>query len=220
MRIGYFFRSKLNKTHQKVRLITYFLEYLIWRIFSRSNKIPVPKINRLLIVNFGALGDIFCSIRSAAALKNTSPELQISLMIPDSYINELNKIAGNLGITFISKDQAIKKQFDATAFFTLDKQLVYMKNMGFKSGNEYTSIKDSIKNFNLINLNRKIKPKFEHKYISEQRVLEQLKFKLNIPETKLKIKKQIKKQIIIHASGKNFFELLNSNKIPAYSWPA
>jgi ADP-heptose:LPS heptosyltransferase len=227
MKLGYFLRKKTSQTHQIFRRLSYITEYLSWFLFSTSKFKKMPKsedIHKILIINEGALGDVFCSIKVAHTLKIKEPNKEISLLIPENLVKELKFLECSCGINIISEKDLNHLKFDITFFFTLNKKFAkYKGNLGFCIGNEYAGISDSFNNLNNLFLNRKVFPRHLHKYIHEFNIIKKAGINLNFinsPQVKINQKLKINRDfVVMHASGKNFSEIFNEGKIPAYSWP-
>ncbi len=228
MRVGYFLRKKINQSHQLGRRLTYLAEYSSWFLFSfaKFKKNPIfDGLNKILIINIGALGDVFCSIKTAYALKTKYPSKEISLLIPDNLLADVKFLEKSCNINIIcEKDLEKNTKFDITFLFTLYSQFKkYKEKFGFSIGNEYSSIADSMQNLKNIFLNRKIFPIKAHKFEQEFKILKKAGFYLDFKDyliPKIEIKTKLKKDfVVLHASGKHFSKIFSEGKIPAYAWP-
>ena len=231
MRIGFFLRKRLNQMHETARRIFYLLDYLSWQLLSLSKFKKVPaNPEKVLIINSGALGDIFTSFRIIRDLKKNYPSIEFYLYVTEEFRKSIKFAENPLKIKILAKEDMQNYDFDITLFFSLIRKFRKYKNLGVCIGNEYSSIKESLSNLFSLFLNKKAFPRHIHKLKQEIEICRlaglkinnqlDIKEKFNNPKIKsFLLKSRIKKFIIIHSSGRNFSTLIKAGKIPAYSWP-
>jgi ADP-heptose:LPS heptosyltransferase len=231
MKLQFHIRKKKNQLHQLFRQIFYYLEYFSWFLFSLNKFKKYPSnIKSILIINEGALGDVFCTLRIVKELRKKYDSMNLTILIPKRYIKELKFLESILDINLISREDLFKNYFDLTILFSLD--LFFKKYkifLGYCVGNEYSSIKGSLLNINNLFLCKKLFPSYKHKLKQEIEICKIAKIPLNLNNQNFKIKnkkvlkflsqQEIDKYIILHASGKNFTKLFRLGKIPSHSWP-
>jgi len=219
MKLGYFLRNQVSKLHQFLRRVSYLFEYLLWLIFSFSKFKKHPlKVNKVLIINYGALGDIFVSLRIIRALKANNKNITFYFLTTEEYRDKIRFLEKDLGIKVINEDE-LKEGFDMSIFLSPSYFLKeHRKYLGYCVGNEYSSAKASFLSFNGLFLNKKRFPKMLHKVEQERYVCRLAGLKISNDRCKNPCNKS-KKFVVVHPSGKNFVEIFRKNKIPAYSWP-
>lgn len=232
--LDYKLKQLIARIHQLVRMGSYYLEYFFWLIFSLSKFKVFPKnIKNVLIVNYGALGDMFSCSRIICNLVKSNPNKKFYLVGYDTHLNKIKKFEKELGFKILNEKEIDKEKFDMVLLFSFTDRLKNkFKNKGFSVGNEYSSIRESLKStFNLF-INRKVFPRFvkRHKLLQEIRICKKAGLKIKYPlqslnkkrvkNVNLFIKKnKIKKFIVIHPCGLNFSKIIGENKIPRLAWP-
>ena len=231
MNLRYKIAQKWTNLKLRLRYLAYWIEYLSWLLLSPAKFRKYPDNTRdILIANYGAIGDLFCSLRVISSLIKNK-DLKIYFLPPENSYQDMKKFEGIAGCKTIKIDDLRDNRFDLTLIFGCHPEIMkYKKNLGHIVGNEYHSIQGSFYSINnLFFVNRKISPFFRHKMDQEIGICKLAGLEINLPlketgkiENKkvdnLLKKENIDKFLIIHPSGRNFSRIMQAGKIPALAW--
>jgi len=142
MRFFYRILQKFALMKRFIRKSSYWLEFLSWLFFSPSKFKSIPKkINKVLIVTHGALGDTFSSLRIANNIKAANREIECFMLVDNKSYPLIRPIERYLGVKILSDNDLKNKNFDLTLLFNHKKLIKrYKRRLGFIIGNEYYSI--------------------------------------------------------------------------------
>jgi len=229
------FSYKIKQFNAYIKLVlrkfSYFFEYLFWLIFSFNKFKSFPKeVSKILIINYGAIGDVFSSMKTTYNLALSNKNIDFFILVDDKSYKEIKILEKYLNFRILSEKDIKKNKFDVTIIFNPSEHIKkYLDRLGFIVGNEYHSLIASLKSFNKLYLNRKIPPLWRHKMDQEMEIAKLAKIKINEPlravskinnsNVKNSLNKKIKRFAIIHPSGRNFAQLIQQEKIPAMAWP-
>ncbi len=223
------YKAKLIKV---LRTFTYYFEYLFWLIFSFSKFKKYPKIVKsILVINHGALGDIFCSLKTIYNLSLNNPKINLSYLVEEPFHQNFRFLEKLMKIKIITTKELSEKNFDLTIIFNSFQNLSkHRDNLGFCIGNEYSGAKGAFYSIRDLFINRKQKPLYRHKLKQEIEIVKLAGLKIgntlkgfnkinNEKVDSLLKKNKIKDFAIIHPSGRNFADILKQGKIPNLAWP-
>jgi ADP-heptose:LPS heptosyltransferase len=215
-----------------VKRASYWAEYLSWFLLSPAKFVKKPKnARKVLIVNQGALGDSFVSLRAAHNIKTSNKNVDICLLVDEKSYEPVKEIAKELDIEVIQGRDLRNTRFDLTLLFSYFKYIrECRKNLGFVVGNEYHGLGGSVRAMFDYFINRKNPPLWRHKMRQEIEICRRAGFKIpeklvsyKVEENKrtknLLDKKTIGKFAIIQPAGRNFSKLMKAGKNPALAWP-
>lgn len=207
------------------RYSTYWYEYFLWRIYSkfRKNK-PFPsKLKKVLIVNHGALGDVFTSLRVALTLIRDNKGIKIDFLCGDSEMEKVRFIGPKINLRFVGLKSLNIIDYDEILLFSASSEEYSKLIGGFIVGNEYSGIYSSLLSHHKSFIDKKIKPsiKNRHKVEQEIRICQAAGLKIKMPLATFKNKKpNNERYAILHPSGRNFSDIIKQGKIPAMGWPS
>lgn len=210
-----------------VRRASYWVDYLSWFFLSskRSSKLP-KKTDKILVINHGALGDVFCSLRTVYSLAQLYSKKKFTLAVPNHYLKEIKKLETDLGFKIVSEEKISQKEFNIILLFN---EPAHFKPFlpSFYVGSEYSSLTGSFKYGKNKFLNRKINPLLRHKMDQERAIckLADLPLPRRLKSPSLSISNEFKRKInrigkyvLIHPSGRNFAEIVGQGEMPALAW--
>ncbi len=230
------FKYKIYQKFQDSKLIlrfsTYYLEYFSWaitKIFRKKKEYP-KNIKNVLIINHGALGDIFSSLRILYNLKKSYPSINFYFLGYESYYEDVRFLEKLIDFKLVDEKEILRINFDLVKVFSLSrhKKKLVDKIDSYFIGSEYSSISESIYGmFNgLYDLKVFPRPFKRHKIIQELMIckkagleIHEVKdMKIKIPSSLIK-KYALGKYILIHPCGRNFSDIYSEGKIPNLAWP-
>lgn len=223
MSLGYKIRREIADLKSLVRTGAYYFEYGLWKVFSTKKNVSLPKNSKeVLVINWGALGDVFCSMRVVYSLQKQNKNKKFTLAVDKSVIADVKKFEGKLGFKIKDIEESNPKDYDLILVFSASPDIKRFKEK-FIVGNEYHSLGDSLKasqGSGRLFFNRKISPKFKHKLEQEIEIAKSAGLKLEKLESiNLKNKFHKRRYAVIHPAGRNFSSIIKAGKTPAFAWP-
>lgn len=228
MSIGFKLRQIKANLIYRLRLASYWYEYFLWLLFGKK-EIPPKKIKNVLVMSYGALGDNFVVIRVVNSLVESNKDVNFFVLMNNNGKRDMKWIEKFSKIKIIEDKEFESKKFDVTLLFNVEDKYLNRKNLGYVVGNEYHSIKSSIKGHRFLFLNNKISPRNKHKVEQEINIskigclkfngLKKIKLNRDYKIEEYFKNKGIKKYVVLHPSGRNFSNILRQGKTPRLAWP-
>lgn len=154
-----------------LRVVVWYLDYLIYIIFNPFKFKPLPKnIRRILIIEIKYIGDIIATTPAIHAIKNTYKSAEIDIVVPEIMRGllknnpDISKILTFDNKTFSENLAMIKNKYDLSIIFHngtfKTSLLLFLARIRFRTGCTKVGITESKGYF----LHRNTRPTFELKH--------------------------------------------------------